>query len=225
MKCYHEVKMQTLSFPNLHNVLYNSLKRYPIVDLAPVYDKGVRGRTMSGHGSNWLLAKVRDAGVKVIIDLRTADHTDRYDRNVAEAGLEYHSLPIDSKNTDVHQIIASRPLLFDLMDKGGFYIACAMGRHRTDIAIALYYVMHPSVTFDEVPEMKGHRNVEKKEFRLDDIAARLNSIVKSITPEELAALGLPADYEPEFLRRKKRLFDLNRIFELTWPGAFHLSQE
>ena len=200
-------------FVNKSNALYEALKRYPIVDLAPVYDKGVRGRTMSGRGSNWLLAKVRDAGVKTIIDLRTADHTDRYDRNVAEAGLEYHSLPIDSKNTGVHQIIASLPLLFELMDKGGFYIACAMGRHRTDIAIALYYVMHPSVPFDEVPEMKGHRNVEKKQFRCDDIAARLNSIIKAITPDELATLGLPADYEAEFLRRKKRLFDVNRNFE------------
>ena len=200
-------------FVNKPNALYEALKRYPIVDLAPVYDKGVRGRTMSGRGSNWLLAKVRDAGVKTIIDLRTADHTDRYDRNVAEAGMEYHSLPIDSKNTGVHQIIASLPLLFELMDKGGFYIACAMGRHRTDIAIALYYVMHPSVPFDEVPEMKGHRNVEKKQFRCDDIAARLNSIIKAITPDELATLGLPADYEAEFLRRKKRLFDVNRNFE------------
>lgn len=200
-------------FVNKPNALYEALKRYPIVDLAPVYDKGVRGRTMSGRGSNWLLAKVRKAGVKCIIDLRTADHTDRYDRNVAEAGLEYHSLPIDSKNTGVHQIIASLPLLFELMDKGSFYIACAMGRHRTDIAIALYYVMHPSVPFDEVPEMKGHRNVEKKQFRCDDIAARLNSIIKAITPDELATLGLPADYEAEFLRRKKRLFDVNRNFE------------
>ena len=200
-------------FVNKSNALYEALKRYPIVDLAPVYDKGVRGRTMSGRGSNWLLAKVRDAGVKTIIDLRTADHTDRYDRNVAEAGMEYHSLPIDSKNTGVHQIIASLPLLFELMDKGSFYIACAMGRHRTDIAIALYYVMHPSVPFDEVPEMKGHRNVEKKQFRCDDIAARLNSIIKAITPDELATLGLPADYEAEFLRRKKRLFDVNRNFE------------
>ena len=200
-------------FVNKSNALYESLKRYPIVDLAPVYDKGVRGRTMSGRGSNWLLAKVREAGVKTIIDLRTADHTDRYDRNVAEAGMEYHSLPIDSKNTGVHQIIASLPLLFELMDKGSFYIACAMGRHRTDIAIALYYVMHPSVPFDEVPEMKGHRNVEKKQFRCDDIAARLNSIIKALTPDELATLGLPADYEAEFLRRKKRLFDVNRNFE------------
>ena len=205
--------MMDYLFVNKPNALYEALMRYPIVDLAPVYDKGARGRTMSGRGSNWLLAKVRDAGVKVIIDLRTADHTDRYDRNVAEAGLEYHNLPIDSRNTDVHQIIGSLPLLFELMDKGGFFIACAMGRHRTDIAIALYYVMHPSVPFEEVPEMRGHRYVEKKEFRCDDIAARLNSIIKAVTPDELAMLGLPADYEAEFLRRKKHLFEVNRNFE------------
>lgn len=88
-----------------------------------------------------------------------------------------------------------------------------MGRHRTDIAIALYYVMRPSVPFEEVPEMRGHRYVEKKEFRCDDIAARLNSIIKAITPDEFSMLGLPADYEAEFLRRKKHLFDVNRNFE------------
>lgn len=213
VKLENDTEKHNLTFVNMPNALYESLKQYPIVDLAPVYDNGVRGRTMSGRGSNWLLAKVREAGAKVIIDLRTADHTDRYDRNVAEAGLEYYSLPIDSKNTDVHQIIASLPLLFELMDKGDFYIACAMGRHRTDIAIALYYVMHPSVPFDEVPEMKGHRNVEEKQFRCDDIAARLNSVIKAITSDELATLGLPADYEVEFQRRKKHLFDVNRYFE------------
>ena len=64
----------------------------------------------------------------------------------------------------------------------------------------------------QVPEMRGHRYVEKKEFRCDDIAARLNSIIRAVTPNELAMLGLPADYEAEFLRRKKHLFDVNRNF-------------
>ena len=67
--------------------------------------------------------------------------------------------------------------------------------------------------FEEVPEMRGHRYVEKKEFRCDDIAARLNSIIKAVTPDELAMLELPADYEAELLRRKKHLFDVNRNFE------------
>ena len=186
--------------------------QYPIVDLAPVFDRGVRGRTMSGRGSNWLLDKVYEAGVKTIIDLRTADQTDRYYHNVMEAGMEYHSIPIDSKATDVHQIIASLPGLFELMDRGNFFMACAMGRHRTDIAIALYYVFHPTVPVDAVPEMKGHRNVEKKEFRYDDIAARLNSVMKSMTIEERDMLGLDAGYETEFKCRKKHLFEVNSVF-------------
>lgn len=194
----NKLDANNLSFVNKPNALYEALTRYPIVDLAPVYDKGVRGRTMSGRGSNWLLAKVRDAGVKVIIDLRTADHTDRYDRNVAEAGLEYHSLPIDSRNTDVHQIIASLPLLFELMDKGGFYIACAMGRHRTDIAIALYYVMHPSVPFEEVPEMRGHRYVEKRSSAAMTLPQDSTALSRQSLPTSLPCWGCPQTMRQSF---------------------------
>lgn len=202
-----------LSFVKQPNVLYEVLRQYSIVDLAPVYDRGVRGRTLSARGSNWLLAKLHESGVKTIIDLRTADHTDRYNSSVADVGLEYHNIPIDSRNTDTHQIIASLPTLFSLMDRGNFYISCAMGRHRTDIAIALYYVLHPSVPFENVPEMKGHRNIEKKSFRCEDIATRLNSVMKAMSSDELNLLGLSADYESEFNRRKKHLFDVNRNFE------------
>ena len=205
--------MTTASTKSYSNPLYEALMQYPIVDLAPVFDRGVRGRTMSGRGSNWLLDKVYEAGVKTIIDLRTADQTDRYYHNVMEAGMKYHSIPIDSKATDVHQIIASLSGLFELMDRGNFFMACAMGRHRTDIAIALYYVFHPTVPVDAVPEMKGHRNVEKKEFRYDDIAARLNSVMKSMTIEERDMLGLDAGYETEFKCRKKHLFEVNSVFK------------
>ena len=207
--------MKDFLFVNKPNALYESLKQYPIVDLAPVYDKGVRGRTMSGRGSNWLLAKVRDAGVKVIIDLRTADHTNRYERNVAEARLEYHSLPIDSKNTDVHQIIGSVSLAVRTDGQGWILYCLRHGQtshghcHRSLLRDA------SSVPFDEVPEMRGLRNVQKKLFRCDDIAARLNSIIKAITPNELATLGLPVDYEAEFQRRKKNLFEINRKFECS----------
>ena len=61
--------------------------------------------------------------------------------------------------------------------------------------------------------MRGHRYVEKKEFRCEDIATRLNSIIKAITPVEVSMPGLPIDYEAVFLRRKKYLFDVNRNFE------------
>ena len=70
--------MTTASIKNYSNLLYDALKQYPIVDLAPVFDRGVRGRTMSGRGSNWLLDKVYEAGVKTIIDRNHPKQADFY---------------------------------------------------------------------------------------------------------------------------------------------------
>ena len=60
--------------------------------------------------------------------------------------------------------------------------------------------------------MKGHRNVERNEFRYDDIAAILNSVMESMTIEERDMLGLDAGYEKEFKCRKKHLFEVNSVF-------------
>ena len=62
----------------MKNTLYERLQALPIEDLAPVFDNGARGRTMSASSCNWLLSKVCEAGVKTIIDLRTADHSDKF---------------------------------------------------------------------------------------------------------------------------------------------------
>lgn len=195
----------------MYNVLYERIKELPIIDLAPVFDNGVRGRTLSGSSKAWLMEKVKKAGVKTVIDLRTADATEKFDKRVVYAGLEFHHIPMDSHNTDTRTIIDSLPELFGLLDRGDFYIACAMGRHRTDIAIATYYVFHHTVPFENVPEMRGHRKDGK--FRNDDIARRLNSIMQSLTSEDLKKLGLTVDYEEEFVRRKKQLFAINSVFE------------
>lgn len=58
--------------------------------------------------------------------------------------------------------------------------------------------------------MRGHR--VDGHFRCEDIAARLNSIIKAITPEELQILELPEPYDAEFAHRKKKLFEVNRQF-------------
>lgn len=194
-----------------YNAIYERIKELPIVDLAPVFDNGVRGRTLSGASKGWLMEKVKEAGIKTIIDLRTADATEKFNKKVVYTGLDFHHIPMDCHNTDVRTIIESLPELFCLLDKGDFYIACAMGRHRTDIAIATYYVFHPIVPFNNVPEMRGHRKNGK--FRNDDIARRLNCIMRSLTDEDCKMLGLSEDYVAEFTRRKKHLFAVNSVFE------------
>lgn len=85
-----------------------------------------------------------------------------------------------------------------------------MGLHRTDIAIATYYVFHPFIPFGHVPELRGHR--KDGQLRVDDIACRLNSIMRALTLVDLNTLGLPDDYEAEFNRRKKTLFAVNSRF-------------
>lgn len=195
---------------NMENALYERLQALPITDLAPVFDNGVRGRTMSSSSCSWLLPKVREAGVKTIIDLRTADYTDKFCKKVQDAGLAYRHIAIDSKNTDVREIIASLPDFFAWVDEGDFYMACAMGLHRTDIAISIYYVFHPTVPFDCVPELRGHRR--NGVLRYDDIARRLNSIMNALTPDDTIRIGVPNDYRDEFNRRKKNLIAINSIF-------------
>ena len=87
-------------YMNVVNPLYDRLRVLPITDLAPVFTNGVRGRTMSASSCSWLISKVRELGVKTIIDLRTADHTDKYQQKVTSIGLAYRHIAIDSKNID-----------------------------------------------------------------------------------------------------------------------------
>ena len=60
-------------------------------------------------------------------------------------------------------------------------LACAMGLHRTDIAIALYYVFHPSVPCENVPEMRGHR--KNGQFNYERIPGIWYCVKRSRQPE------------------------------------------
>lgn len=194
--------------PHIQNSYYEQLKNIGIVDFDAVLGKGIRGRTLSSHP--WFLPRLKEAGIKNIIDLRTHDTSSKYEKLVIEAGMFFHHFEMDSKRTNNRVIIDELPELFKLLDKGSFFISCAMGLHRTDIALSIYYVFHPKVPEECIPTLKGHRVNGK--LRLDDIARRLNSLYRNLTEEDYYLLSLPRDYENEFTKRKKLLFKANSIF-------------
>lgn len=194
--------------PHIQNSYYEQLKNIGIVDFDAVLGKGIRGRTLSSHP--WFLPRLKEAGIKNIIDLRTHDTSSKYENLVIEAGMLFHHFEMDSKRTNDRVIIDELPELFKLLDKGSFFISCAMGLHRTDIALSIYYVFHPKVPEEFIPILKGHRVNGK--LRLDDIARRLNSLYRNLTEEDYNLLSLPKDYENEFMKRKKLLFKANSIF-------------
>jgi len=109
-----------------------------IPDIAPVYG-GVRGRTMSARHQAYAWPIIREAGVKIYIDLREGDKSNRLPNLCQLKGLEYFHYPVDNHARTIDQMVEYFPQLCEKIDQGDFYIACAMGLHRTDIALCTYW--------------------------------------------------------------------------------------
>ena len=177
---------------------YPALAGLGICNLRSVFGRGVRGETLA-HGCHMgrTIEGVRDAGVRTIVDLRTADHNDKLARRCAEVGLVYWHLPVDARTVGPEALSGFLPDLFRILDGDGFYLSCQQGLHRTDIALALYYFFHEA---GAIPEMVGHRT--KGFLRCDDLMRRINAM-RPFFPE--------VD-ENAFAERRKRFLAFNRAF-------------
>ena len=132
------------------------IKQTKIPDIAPVYG-GVRGRTMSSKHQSYAWPAIVEAGVKRVIDLRDTDKSDRLPRLCAEYSLEYFHYPIDNMHETITEMVTRFPEFCELIDQGDFYIACAMGLHRTDIALCTYWVFYASDKGIAPPAIRGYR--------------------------------------------------------------------
>lgn len=176
-----------------------SILELKIDNLHLTINGGYRGCSLSSKRNRWALTKFFEAGITTIIDLRTADHTDRFRGQCEEVGFEYYHFPLDSKNTPTEEIVAFLPKLIRVIDRGNFYIACAMGLHRTDIALSLYYLFNPNQEAP-IPELVGHK-LENGKLKCEDIFRRANAVFKTIDDDS---------YKTEFTERKKRLIQENK---------------
>ena len=177
------------------------LQETGIPNLRLVYNKGVRGETLSASRNTKFIPIVKASGIDTVIDLRTTDCTAAFKDKCHKFGLRYFHIPIDKTQVSDREILDNLPTLFRLIDRGKFYIACAQGKHRTDIALAIHYVFNPKQKIP--PYMSGH--TKNNITDMEDINRRLNSLYKAMTPEDRFRLGWPKDYDAEFLRKKKIL--------------------
>ncbi len=196
-------------------MILQRLMELGIGNLHLVFDRGVRGGTLASRSlAGQTLEHVKEAGIRTIIDLRTADHNDRLAMRCKNVGLAYHHIPVDAAVRSPEVLYADLSLLFGLLDEDGFYISCQQGLHRTDIALALYYFFHND---REVPEMFGH--YKRGVLRCDDIMRRVN-MMRPFFPEVDETL---------FLQRRKRFLSFNREMaeehkDLTVsPSAFNVA--
>ena len=161
-----------------------------IQNLATVYG-GVRGTTLSSRHNMRYRQTVVDSGIRTIIELRDEDHSDRLYRMCEIYGIRYFAFPMDSHSVPNEVIAYSLQEFFELIDNGDFYIACAMGLHRTDTPILRGYIADGELVL-------GRLN--NKVFR------RLNSLYAYLMENNV----IPIPDRETFAQRKKDLIDFNR---------------
>jgi len=162
---------------------------------------GVRGRTLSAKKRRWMLPKLASYGVHTIIDLRWGDHSENFPDACRDAGIVYAHFPLDKSTTPNKVVIAQLPDFITTISQGGFYISCALGLHRTDIALALYYLFCPDA--HEPPVLYGH--IRDGKLHIDDIFMRAGSVYHNLTDLDKTLLGWNTAFEHGFDERKKSL--------------------
>ncbi len=196
---------QNATIVDCNNSIDDSILDLPIANIDRVTGNVVRGETLWASRNRKYIHAVKESGVDCIIDLRTADFTDKFSGMCATKGIDYRHFPIDKANQPDEELLRSLPELFDLLDNRNCYISCQQGLHRTDIALAIYYMFH-DIPF--VPDLRGHK--KNGNLRCDDIMRRVNSLYSALTPELKELLGIPDYGDNDFRFRRKKLLDSNR---------------
>jgi len=128
-----------------------------IPDLAPVYG-GFRGRTLSSTKQLHAWKTMMEAGINQVIDLRADYTSDFYSELCRNSGIAYFHYSVSYE--EVEQMARLFPEFCRLIDNGRFYIACAMGLHRTDIALCTYWVFYAADKGIAPPEIRGYRKAD-----------------------------------------------------------------
>ena len=127
-----------------------------IPDIAQVYG-GVRGRTFSSRKLAYAWRAIVASGVKQVIDLRKDYSADRYPELCRVYGVDYFHYPIDSDPDTISKMVEFFPMFCEKIEQGYFYIACAMGLHRTDIALCLYWMFYAADKGVTPPSIVGYK--------------------------------------------------------------------
>lgn len=146
-----------------------------IPDIASVYG-GVRGRTLSSPKQAFAWPIVKECGIRTIIDLREDGIYTRNQELCDKYGMDYFYYPVDKSLNHIPEMVNMFPKFCSLIDKGNFYIACAMGLHRTDIALCAYWVFYGADKGIVPPAIRGYRKSNGHDT--DKIMRVLNAMYK-----------------------------------------------
>lgn len=126
-----------------------------IPDMAIVYG-GVRGRTLSSRHQAHAWKAMVEAGIKQVINLRQDYKGDKYKEECLSHGVSYYHYPVHKGRETIANMVKEFDVFCSLIDNGDFFISCAQGLHRTDIALCTYWVFHGADKGKEPPVLVGY---------------------------------------------------------------------
>ena len=143
-----------------------------IPDLRQVYG-GFRGRTLSSTRQLHAWETMIKSGVNQVIDLRADYSSEFYGELCKRSGINYFKYPVAYDDERIAKMVELFPEFCKMIDNGRFYIACAMGLHRTDIALCTYWVFYAADKGIAPPRICGYR--KDKGHNTDKIMRILNA--------------------------------------------------
>lgn len=175
-----------------------------IPDIAPVFG-GVRGRTLSSKHLKYAWPIIAEAGVKTVINLRNLDSSNRLVEYCEQYGMEFFHYPVDKKKLNTEVMVDLLPKFCELIERGEFYIACAMGLHRTDIALCVYWVFYGADKGLDAPNLRGY--TEESGHDTNNIMQVLNAMYQFMTERD-GVEPMPIEV---FKARKKIITEKSKI--------------
>ena len=107
---------------------------------------GLRGKTpLSGKekGLMFRLGKIKAAGVETVIDLRASGECSQAARKTLDKlNLNYLNFPVEDCQWTLSSLDDITKYI-NTINKGNFYVGCANGEARTDLAVAINYILNP----------------------------------------------------------------------------------
>lgn len=187
---------------NAQEVDVNQLLKLDIPDIAEVYG-GIRGRTMSSRHQDYAWPIIRDCGIDTIIDLREDGIYTRLNELCEKFGLDYFYFPIDTKAENVKCLIDDFENFCKKIDRGHFYIACAMGLHRTDIALCTYWVFYGADKGIIPPKIRGYNQTHG--HKMEKVMRFLNAFYNELSLSEPSTISFAT-----FNQRKQVLIECSK---------------
>ena len=171
--------MSELNIPNLHNIS-RSLRYTPNI---------YRGATLY-DAPDWVLEKLKDAGIKTIINL--GDYGESYEEKMKRAGFEYFDFDIRRMRDRHFNPKEKKDKLIEFiktMQKEYIYMGCECGTYKTDAAVKFNNLFNPKVKIAckiYSPEM------------ISDIPDIAEDIYQNMTPEDKESIGWTPEFEENF---------------------------